>query len=1145
MKKKTVAVTIKEQNKRNSNKNKLSALEWTDEAIQEYSDLSSLPPATKNAENGGDPLIDTMESKIARVQQRKKEEAERKLQRAKLPAKPAKPTAVLAKYSIENKVSSPEKFFDNELSDSLNNYFAEYFGQNPLLVSEFEAHFPLEYYDNSSFDELLPISKTFPVSGCCLLTHDGSLIERAVGNWVPCRVLDQLADGQYQVEVASLLHDDVHYLQRMHLCLNSHSPEVYGDRITDAILRRHEAVSLLRHKAYIQGMPFNELVSSTMTQEQFDSIFVRAASTKKLFSLPSQYAHNNIEEAKNEYEIVMNQLLFDSNTLCVSNKAFNSVINIPTSAYSRKKHVPRSGLVEIPSYQLSSSLNYHKSNSYLSSTAAVRALQGLLLENRHIQDAHILKIEYTKTFTLDKFERFLSEQMMYAVRIIRQDWPQKSGNSVRNAIMAAQEHLPENYPGVTYDIGIRNVYDFEKSKNQIKSFLERINFMMSDVLKDIIKNSLYYFAKNVEELCSSEVIVQDVRNILVKYSANSIYKRKVLPPLFSVSFRITTEDKVLNTEEMETNKQDIAKWMKTKEAEAGEKCPIAVIKPIVGKTFEYSHSVEEFKQVFLRAYAQVVNEFTDVPHLQKYVMEKIYFPNPKVIPSVSLELDWVKSISVSIDKSLSKALAPLTDYLKFFKKFENFVNINNDEYINSVIKINHKDPDSAEIEIPVTVNLQQLMSVLDSHYAQIKEVEESLPVTPIDCGLILVEVVSVRQLLLDKHRAIIKSILTAHADRTVAAGVYLDEVFKKINKSLSKRPENIEELVELEEYVAGLGNTLMALQNCIQEMMSYGDILDKYRHKKDFDLGVNMWAVYGSPAKVQAKCAEVQESNIAIKRRFRDDMLGEQVSFSSTLKELSEEVKALQEFTDINDVTNIAERVKEVETKLNAAQASARLFNSRESLFEQDITDYEDLNRIVKNFEPFLNLWQTTKDWTEKSQIWNSGRFVDLVAEEVEQAMDKFNIAINKAAKYFAKADMQKQSDIAANIKTQINAFMPEVPMIVVLRNPGMRDRHWEKISAQLNVTLTPIEDFTTDHIIAMNLKDSLDLIQKIGESAAKEYQIEGALDKMEREWEDMHLQIHPYRETGTGVLKGVDDINTILDEQITMTQVNLYLATT
>jgi dynein heavy chain, axonemal len=177
-------------------------------------------------------------------------------------------------------------------------------------------------------------------------------------------------------------------------------------------------------------------------------------------------------------------------------------------------------------------------------------------------------------------------------------------------------------------------------------------------------------------------------------------------------------------------------------------------------------------------------------------------------------------------------------------------------------------------------------------------------------------------------------------------------------------------------------------------------------------------------------------------------------------------------------------------------------------------------------------------EWLNISEVWLSGKFVDLDSEEFERLVEKFSLGINKAAKYFAKAGLENQSTIASKIKGQVMELAPEVPMIVTLRNPGMRERHWLKIADTLKVDILPIENFTTEQIIALNLKDSLDLIQKIGESAAKEYQIEKALDKMEKEWEDMNLQLHSYRETGTAVLKGVDDINVILDEQITMTQV-------
>ena len=297
------------------------------------------------------------------------------------------------------------------------------------------------------------------------------------------------------------------------------------------------------------------------------------------------------------------------------------------------------------------------------------------------------------------------------------------------------------------------------------------------------------------------------------------------------------------------------------------------------------------------------------------------------------------------------------------------------------------------------------------------------------------------------------------------------------------------------------------------------------------------------PIQVAQKCQAVQEVNQAIKLKFRDEMVGDQQLFVKSLKDLNSAVEVLGKYTDVLDVENICAKVREVEAKLSVAAAKSRLFNSRESLFDLDATDYEELSRIQRAFEPYSNLWQTALEWTEKSRGWMNGQFVDLDAEECERSVEKYYAAINKAAKFFVKAEMAEQTAIATQIKAQVADFRPEVPSLVTLRNPGMRDRHWEKISETLGVTITPIEDFTTQQIISLNLKNSLELIQKISESAAKEYQIEQALDKMVREWEGMMLQISPYRETGTGVIKGVDDINVILDEQITMTQTIMFSA--
>lgn len=53
-----------------------------------------------------------------------------------------------------------------------------------------------------------------------------------------------------------------------------------------------------------------------------------------------------------------------------------------------------------------------------------------------------------------------------------------------------------------------------------------------------------------------------------------------------------------------------------------------------------------------------------------------------------------------------------------------------------------------------------------------------------------------------------------------------------------------------------------------------------------------------------------------------------------------------------------------------------------------------------------------------------------------------------------------------------------------------------------------------------LKLMDNLDIITKVADVAGKEYSIEQALDKMQREWEGAEMQVLDYRETKTYVIK-------------------------
>ena len=59
-------------------------------------------------------------------------------------------------------------------------------------------------------------------------------------------------------------------------------------------------------------------------------------------------------------------------------------------------------------------------------------------------------------------------------------------------------------------------------------------------------------------------------------------------------------------------------------------------------------------------------------------------------------------------------------------------------------------------------------------------------------------------------------------------------------------------------------------------------------------------------------------------------------------------------------------------------------------------------------------------------------------------------LAINKAARYFESARLPSQARIANDVRGAVSAFKPKVPIIVALRNPGMRARHWEALSEKI-----------------------------------------------------------------------------------------------
>jgi dynein heavy chain len=103
--------------------------------------------------------------------------------------------------------------------------------------------------------------------------------------------------------------------------------------------------------------------------------------------------------------------------------------------------------------------------------------------------------------------------------------------------------------------------------------------------------------------------------------------------------------------------------------------------------------------------------------------------------------------------------------------------------------------------------------------------------------------------------------------------------------------------------------------------------------------------------------------------------------------------------------------------------------------------------------------------------------------------------------------------------------------------NKGMRSRHWKAMSDIAGFDMTPDSGTTLRKMLKLNLEPYMEQFEGISAAATKEHSLEKAMTKMNEEWEDVCFNTTAYRDSGISILASVDDIQTILDDQIVKTQ--------
>jgi dynein heavy chain len=91
-------------------------------------------------------------------------------------------------------------------------------------------------------------------------------------------------------------------------------------------------------------------------------------------------------------------------------------------------------------------------------------------------------------------------------------------------------------------------------------------------------------------------------------------------------------------------------------------------------------------------------------------------------------------------------------------------------------------------------------------------------------------------------------------------------------------------------------------------------------------------------------------------------------------------------------------------------------------------------------------------------------------------------------------------------MKEKVEEFKGHLPLVQVVFNPGLRERHWLQMSDIIGFTIRADEDMNLAKMVEMKLEPYLAKFEGISEAASKEFSLEKAMEKMMNEWDDVSL---------------------------------------
>nr|XP_034361929.1 LOW QUALITY PROTEIN: dynein heavy chain 2, axonemal [Arvicanthis niloticus] len=472
----------------------------------------------------------------------------------------------------------------------------------------------------------------------------------------------------------------------------------------------------------------------------------------------------------------------------------------------------------------------------------------------------------------------------------------------------------------------------------------------------------------------------------------------------------------------------------------------------------------------------------------------------------------IRKIQAQISSGMTNNASLLQNYLKTWDMYREIWEINKDSFIRRYQRLNPPvssfDADIARYT-EVANNVQKEETVLNIQFVLL------------DCSHLKFSLVQHCNEWQNKFTTLLKEMA---AGRLMDLHSYLKDNADKI----SRPPQTLEELGVSLQLMDTLQHDLPNLETQIPPIHEQFNILEKYEVPVPDTVLEMLESLSGEWLTFQQILLDSEQMLKKYKEKFKTGLIHAADDFKRKAHNLLEDFELKGPFTSNVGHTAALDQIAQVRAMLMAMREEENNLRSNLGIFKIEQPVSKDLQNLEKELDALQQVWEITRDWEESWNQWKMGCFLTLQTEAMESTAHGLFRRLTRLAKEYK----DRNWEIIETTRSKIEQFKRTMPLISDLRNPALRERHWDQVKEEVQREFDQeSESFTLEQIVKLGMDQHVEKISEISASATKELAIEVGLQNIAKTWDSTQLDIVPYKDKGHHRLRGTEEVFQALED--------------